>query len=524
MTERPLVCILTAGSGTRMGSYAQIINKALLPIDFRAVISRIIGLFPPRAEFVVALGYRGDQVRAYLNMAHPALRVRYVEVSPFEGPGSGPGYSLLSCRHELARPFYFVASDTLFEPIDPIPANANWAGVARIPVDETSAYCNLRMDGDRVCEIVDKARVESDDFMAFTGYLHVHDHETFWNGLKDARVTAGEHQVSDGLRALVAGNGFRAVAGHWTDVGDVEKYHQTLAKEAEFDFGKTEEFLYFADQRVIKFFVNQKVVEGRVGKAVLKPHIFPAIEAQDAQFFAYRFVEGRTLYERCSPQLFSRLLDWLEHDVWPTSTVATDRMRELCDIFYRHKTTERLAAFAAKYPHHEAPTTLNGKSIAPLEQILECMPWDQIFAGLPAFIHGDLQFDNILHDERAGSFTLLDWRQDFAGEIAYGDLYYDLAKLLGGLRINYDLVKQGLFRVERSGTDLFVDFAVHSTCRIYARMLREFIEAKGLDSHRVRIIQGLIYLNMSPLHHAPFDVALHALGARLLTTELGLGV
>jgi len=429
---------------------------------------------------------------------------------------------VLSCSHELTRPFYFVASDTLFQPIDQIPANANWAGVARVPVEASAAYCNLRLDGDRVCEIADKAPVDTDDFMAFTGYLHVHDHETFWDGLREARITAGEHQVSDGLRALMAGTGLRVVAGQWTDVGDIEKYHQTLAKEAEFDFGKTQEFLYFSDQRVIKFFVNSKVVEGRVRKAVLKPDIFPAIEGQTAQFFAYRFAEGQTLYERCSPRLFSKLLDWLDRDVWPTTTADAGRMHSLCEAFYRRKTEERLQAFATKYPDHRAPATLNGNTVAGLEQILGAVPWDQMFGGVSAFIHGDLQFDNILYNERTNSFTLLDWRQDFAGEIAYGDLYYDLAKLLGGLRLNYDLVKQGLFRVERHEEDLFVDFAVHSTCRTYARMLREFIEAKGLDFHRVRLIQGLIYLNMSPLHHPPFDVALHALGARLLTTELGL--
>jgi choline kinase len=522
MTERPLVCILTAGCGTRMGPYAQIINKALLPIDFHAVISRIIGLFPAESDFVIALGYRADQVRAYLSIAHPTLSVQYVTVSPFEGPGSGPGYSLLSCRKELSRPFYFVASDTLFEAIDLVPPNANWAGVARLPLEQSAAYCNLRVEGDRVVGITDKQRIETDDFVAFTGFLHVHDHEAFWDGLADVHITAGEHQVSDGLHALMKGPGLRAVAGEWTDVGNVDKYHQTLAKEAEFDFGKTEEFLYFASDRVIKFFVNPKVVEGRIGKATLKPHIFPAIEAQDVQFFAYRFAEGETMYQRCSPPLFSELLTWLEHDVWPVSSADTSRMPLLCELFYRKKTVERLAAFARKYPEHEFPVSLNGEPIAPLDALLERIRWDQLYEGVPAFIHGDLQFDNILHNKRTGSFTLLDWRQDFAGEIAYGDLYYDLAKLLGGLMVNYDLVKQGLFRVERSGSDLFIDFAVHSTCAIYARMLHDYIERRGLDFQRVRLLQALIYLNMSPLHHPPFDVALHALGARLLTSELGL--
>ena len=228
------------------------------------------------------------------------------------------------------------------------------------------------------------------------------------------------------------------------------------------------------------------------------------------------------MYERCSPTLFAKLLGWLEQELWPTAAGNSGRMRVLCERFYRDKTLDRLRAFETKYPRYVEPETLNGAATARVESILQSLPWERLYDGIPAFIHGDLQFDNILHHQDTNSFTLLDWRQDFAGEIAYGDLYYDLAKLLGGLTINYDLVKQGLFSVERNGNDMLVDFAVHSTCENYSRMLREYIEGRGLDFHRVRILQGLIYLNMSPLHHAPFDLALHALGARLLAVELGL--
>ena len=39
------VCILAAGNGTRMGHYSKVINKALLPINKKAVISHIIEKF-----------------------------------------------------------------------------------------------------------------------------------------------------------------------------------------------------------------------------------------------------------------------------------------------------------------------------------------------------------------------------------------------------------------------------------------------------------------------------------------------
>ena len=62
------ICILTAGKGTRMGVSSKQINKALLPIDHKAVISHIIEKFSIDDVFVIALGYKGDQLKINLNL------------------------------------------------------------------------------------------------------------------------------------------------------------------------------------------------------------------------------------------------------------------------------------------------------------------------------------------------------------------------------------------------------------------------------------------------------------------------
>ena len=40
---------------------------------------------------------------------------------------------------------------------------------------------------------------------------------------------------------------------------------------------------------------------------------------------------------------------------------------------------------------------------------------------------------------------MLDWRQDFAGELIVGDMYYDLAKLNHNLTINHEIVNKKLY-------------------------------------------------------------------------------
>ena len=46
------VCILTAGVGKRLGNYSNILNKSLLPLKKKAIISYIIENFPKKTNFV----------------------------------------------------------------------------------------------------------------------------------------------------------------------------------------------------------------------------------------------------------------------------------------------------------------------------------------------------------------------------------------------------------------------------------------------------------------------------------------
>ena len=95
------VCLLTAGTGSRMGKYSTVINKALLPIKGKAIISHIIEQFPDDTQFVVAVGYRKDDVMDYLRAAYPDRNFIFNIVENYEGIGSGPAHSVYCCRKSL---------------------------------------------------------------------------------------------------------------------------------------------------------------------------------------------------------------------------------------------------------------------------------------------------------------------------------------------------------------------------------------------------------------------------------------
>ena len=516
------ICILTSGKGTRMGPLGQKLAKALHPINGKAIISHIIDRFPADSSYVISLGFLGYQVRSYLSMAHSGLDFTFVEVDNFDGEGSGPGYSLLCCDEHLQRPFYFVSCDTLWTNEIDWNDKDNWLGVSAISEVESIKYCNLKLKDNTVVDIADKVRVSPESYGAFVGLCHIYDFGVFWNALQEETLVDGEHQISNGLRGLLKAKNVRSMHVDWMDVGDEAKYKLALSQYENYDFSKTDESLYIVNNKVIKFFYDNEIASRRVKKALLNSKVFPNIDSHSDQFYSYSFLDGDTLYKKNNNRIFRDLLSWLSSLVWLSYPVEQKVMEDACNSFYKKKTMQRLSLLDEKYPNLNEQIPVNGTILPTLSVIVELIPWEKLSKGVPVFMHGDLQFDNILYNEKTDDFKLLDWRQDFAGHVEFGDIYYDLAKLYGGIILNYDLIKLNFFDYHENDEEIYFDFVQRYQTTTYINILENFITSNGYDLDKVKTLVGIIYLNMSPLHHAPFDKLLFHLGKSVLAKELSI--
>ena len=119
--------------------------------------------------------------------------------------------------------------------------------------------------------------------------------------------------------------------------------------------------------------------------------------------------------------------------------------------------------------------------------------------------HGDLQFDNILYNDQNDKFTYIDWRESFAGNTEGGDIYYDLAKLYGGCLIPYNLMKEKdpISLLEGSSTVEYSYYIPQNLSR-FKIIYEKWILDQGFDLNKVKLITGIIFLNMSPLHDKVF--------------------
>lgn len=496
--------VLAAGRGSRLGRIGDELPKCLLPLDGRAVLSHQFELAPRDAKLVVVTGYRADQVEEYVRLAHPALDVTLVREPEW---GRGPGASLLAARHEVEGDLVFTACDTLWESNRRLwDDDSTWLGIAPVPAGTPAArWCRavLDEDGEFVVRLHDKTPdiVPHATVWTALGRVHRDDLPHFWIGLANANQVAGEVQLSSGVDAVVdAGCPVEARHVTWLDVGDEQAYRSALAARTGYDALKPDQVTYVLPQqrRVVKWHVDRQKIAWRLDRAKLLGDVVPSVvESVGSTMMAYEYVDGATLYEHDRRFAVSTLLDWWHDHLWSTRTRMQERppgWRELTMRFYRDKTFSRVMSL---------DPTLRGVALDAITRV----DWEALVDGcVPGTFHGDLTFANVVwwDDDWNGNFVGIDWREDFAGETTWGDLRYDLGKLLGGTVFHWGRAAYGDFRRWDEGAQ-------------YREMIEDAVVGRfhvALDD--VRRIAALTLIGSAALHAAPMDEILVARGTRLL--------
>ena len=133
-----------------------------------------------------------------------------------------------------------------------------------------------------------------------------------------------------------------------------------------------------------------------------------------------------------------------------------------------------------QYQIKDTTKIINGVEVENVDSLLSSINWNWISDGIPSKFHGDLQFENILHTDK-NNFTLIDWRQDFSENVEYGDIYYDLAKLNGGINVSYHKIKQNLFSFKEDSNEIIISTDLDSFLIKSKNIFNQFVERKKFD-------------------------------------------
>jgi len=509
------VLITTSGIGSRLGEFTKYTNKSLLRIGNKPAISYIVESYPENTAYVITLGYYGKQVKDFLQLAYPERNFEFVTVDKFEGEKSSLLYSLSHAKHVLQSPFIFHASDTIV--LDPVPPpTKNWNGGFR--GKGSSNYASFDVLGARVTSMYEKGNLMPD--LLHIGLVGIHDYTLFWN-LVDEVLNEKKYSSSlgdvDVLMKMVHQVDFDAIIfNKWLDIGNVDKMNEAKVELDQGDvhvLDKLGESIFKINEFIIKFFYDEIVCKNRILRNKMLSGIVPPIQSFTDNFYRYPYVTGELYAKVANASNFKHFLEWSKNSLWkPVSEISANKMHLLCEDFYFTKTEKRLQEFYSSRGIVDKQESINGIIVPPVKELLNSIDRNWLCNAIPTQFHGDFILDNILQVDK-NDFQLVDWRQDFAGELVAGDLYYDLGKLAHNLIVNHEMVDDNFFSI-RKGRDGSVELNIHrfQTLVECEQILFRWLAENKMDIKKVEVLRAIIWLNMSPLHHHPLDIFLYYLG------------
>ena len=146
-------------------------------------------------------------------------------------------------------------------------------------------------------------------------------------------------------------------------------------------------------------------------------------------------------------------------------------------------------------------------------------------SSIPAVMHGDLCFSNILCDVDTGLIKLVDPRGRFGDLVGtMGDQQYDLAKMRHSYHGLYDFVMARLYRLRKLSENTY-ELTIQSRNshqRVSELLDEELMEREGVTLSDIELIEGLLFVSMCPLHYDDVQrqTALWLRGLEILNSAL----
>ena len=516
------LCLLAAGKGTRNNDIKGL-HKALLPLENKPVISHIIENFDKNIEIVIAVGYKSEQIKSYLDKVHSDRKITYVNIENYEGPGSGPGYSLLMCEKELQCSFIFTSIDTILADTQEKDIfnfiGENWIGVADVDLQESLNYCLVK--GKNYLEELYFGK----GTIAFTGAAGISDYKEFFHSLKKKKRKESqyddlhEYQVTQGFNNLKT---VKLVNFTWYDTGNSRSYSKTKKIYSnDIVANKNDEAIFIDNNKVVKYFDSSDKVKTRVERTKYLNNNIPNIVQLNNNMYSYDYIKGELLSNIYDDEVLKEILSFWKKNFFEKRFDKSDQFVNNCKNIYKEKTYNRIKLF--QNTPLDKIEYINGIKVKGIKELLDSIDWNSIYTNaIPTRFHGDFQPENIIYDGE--DFKLIDWRESFGDSLEVGDLYYDLGKLYHALVINGQIILKKGYSYSTNNNKAYIKYNTKSNLLILLTYFKSFCKNNNLNWDNVELLGILQYIGICSLyqefHKGEYGEFLFLLGKYLLTKKL----
>ena len=232
--------IPAAGIGKRLRPHTLIVPKVMINIAGKRLIGHVLeSVEAVGADTVsVILGYKGEQVEAYINRYYSHLHVDY----PFQETRKGLAHAVLQGLQDKEESVLILLGDTIFDMDLPSFVHSEDNALAVVKVDDPRRFGVAEVDGDMtITALVEKPDQPRSD-LALAGMYYIKDQRILKAAIEkliqDDIRTRGEFQLTDALQMMIdEGERFKAVPiKGWYDCGTKESLldsHRFLLDDAQ---------------------------------------------------------------------------------------------------------------------------------------------------------------------------------------------------------------------------------------------------------------------------------------------------
>lgn len=510
------VLITTSGIGRRLGELTKYTNKSLIKVGDKLAICHIIEKYNKNVEFVITLGYYGNLVKDFLELAYPNHTFTFIWIDKYEGEGSSLAYSLLQAKEYVQCPFMFNCCDSLTTNNIEIP-NENTLFVNDIK--SGTLYSTVTTVDESVSKLNNKGEIKFD--FIYTGISFIKDYTDYWKILEynyntNSNIELGDVEI---IQKMLKKYKFKyKILTEWYDSGNLTELSERIKKLYKCNYtvlDKNNESICFFSNNVIKFFSNKETCLNRINRGNILYPLTPKILEYKDNFIKMELVDGELMSDLKTHGEISKLLNWSKNNLWISTGINNMNFKEICRKFYFDKTLKRIKMMLDMTQDY---TIINNVNVGTVNGLFDKIKFESLFTDECSHFHGDFILDNIIKTKE--SYKLLDWRQDFGGELYNGDKYYDLAKLRHNIIFNHENVSNNLFEIKIKNDNVTVDLKCNYTLINQLKDFDDFVFDNKLNLKKIKILTALIWLNMSPLHEYPLNEFLFNFGKYNLFLEL----
>jgi dTDP-glucose pyrophosphorylase/aminoglycoside phosphotransferase len=491
-------------------------SSAMIAVNGKPVIAWILDdLLTKGIRDVVVVGRAGDDALArFLAWAYaPRMHLEFVPVvdSPSILHSLRAGLSM-----RQSGPVRIILGDTLIT--DSFDSTEDFAYTG--DVEDSRRWCLVESDGDgRITRLADKQGHRHQPVTALAGYYHLLDGDCVRQCV-DESIDAGNRELSRFLdRYRERRPIFARPATGWFDFGHLDRLvsaRRRLLRPRSFNRLQIDAVLGTIEKRSDHGSKLRDELDWYLELPeplrVLAPRILSIDDAGGElrftqEYYGYPTLADLYVYADLSPEIWLSILRMVLNVHRAFRAHAAPLQANDVRSMYVDKTWERLATtrkdagWAGLLDCDELQ--YNGqvlRGLAALRPALEARVADLAATARGSVIHGDFCFSNILFDLNAQILRVIDPRGRFGRKGVHGDPRYDVAKLRHSVCGLYDFIVADLMELTGRDGEFVGSIHAHDVAREIGSLFDGLLVNEGYDAAEIRLIEGLLFLSMIPLH------------------------